>query len=143
MIQDDSIGSTSPVNELQAILNIVKSQEYQKQKEEQQLPNRNTRNWSLPEDFRLLAAIHIFGLGKWKRIAEFVGFGRIHSQCSQRWIRALNPRLMKTVWSPEEEEKLEMVGRNDVQCRYNYMQMKKKKKTFIYCSHDVKKEEKK
>ncbi|KAH0787170.1 Myb-like DNA-binding domain containing protein [Histomonas meleagridis] len=158
-ICQDSIGSTAPVNKLQAILNIIKSQEYPKKEEEQQITNRNTRNWSLPEDFRLLAAIHIFGLGKWKRIAEFVGFGRTRSQCSQRWTRALNPRLMKTVWSTEEEEKLltlvrkygshswstiskEMVGRSDVQCRYKYMQMKKKKKTFVCCSHDVKQEEK-
>ena len=143
----DSIGSIAPVSKLQAILNIIKNNEYPKRDNDEHLMNRNTRNWSLPEDFRLLAAIHIFGLGKWKRISEFVGYGRTRSQCSQRWTRALNPRLMKTVLTIEEEEKLlnlvtkygchswstiskEMVGRSDVQCRYKYMQIKKKKRNF-------------
>ena len=66
----------------------------------------------------------------------------VEPQCSQRWIRVLDPHISKEQWSSEEETKLlELVGyygtkawfkisqifgnRSDVQCRYKYMQLSK------------------
>jgi hypothetical protein len=104
-----------------------------------------TRSWTSEEDNRLLAGVHKFGLGAgstWSAIAEFVGNGRSRSQCSQRWIRVLDPRICKTQWTREEDRALlEFVGlygekswmkigvelgnRSDVQCRYRYLQLQR------------------
>ena len=98
--------------------------------------------WSPFEDYRLLHAIHKFGLLNWDKVATFVGNGRTRAQCSQRWNRCMNPTLSKEVWTQEEEEKLlslidsegvrgwtqiaRMMGnRSDVQCRYRYNQILK------------------
>jgi hypothetical protein len=104
-----------------------------------------TRSWTSQEDNRLLAGVRKFGLvagSTWSAIAEFVGNGRSRSQCSQRWIRVLDPRICKGGWTREEDRALiELVGlygekswmkigtelgnRSDVQCRYRYMQLQR------------------
>jgi hypothetical protein len=104
-----------------------------------------TRSWTTQEDNRLLAAVRKFGLSAgttWCAIADFVGNGRTRSQCSQRWIRVLDPRICKTHWSKEEDKALvDLVAtfgekswmkiatvlgnRSDVQCRYRWMQMQR------------------
>ncbi|OHT11037.1 Myb-like DNA-binding domain containing protein [Tritrichomonas foetus] len=97
------------------------------------------RNWSQNEDNRLLLSIHRFGF-RWYKISSFVGNSRSPSQCSQRWFRSLNPKISRSPWTSEEEEKLialvkkygkknwnvvaqKLVTRNDVQCRYHYKHM--------------------
>lgn len=106
--------------------------------------HRKCRMWTPNEDILLLAAIHKYGLGDWKSISKFVGGDRSRSQCSQRWGRALDPRITKMPWSSEEEEKLcnlvdelgehswaqvakRLGTRSDVQCRYRFYQIEKKK----------------
>jgi hypothetical protein len=101
---------------------------------------RKTRPWTAQEDSRLLAGIHRFGLDKWPSVARFVGNARTRSQCSQRWVRGLDPRITKEEWTKEEENALlnlvskygnkswmriasELGNRADVQCRYRYMQI--------------------
>ena len=103
---------------------------------------RKTRSWNAQEDQRLLFAVHKHGLENWTLVAQFVGGGRTRSMCSQRWIRVLDPRISKSQWTPEEEQKLvklvsvygekswmrvatELGNRSDVQCRYRYMQLQK------------------
>jgi hypothetical protein len=102
---------------------------------------RRTRAWTDYENQRLLAAIHRFGTDDWVSVARFVGNGRTRAQCSQRWLRGLDPRICRDRWTPEEESRLqglvqcfgtrswtkiagEMGNRSDVQCRYHYNQMK-------------------
>jgi hypothetical protein len=108
------------------------------------------RCWTIHEDNRLLAGIRRFGMeSAWSTIADFVGSGRTRSQCSQRWIRVLDPRISKAEWTDEEDKRLlELVviygekawmkvadqkgDRSDVQCRYRYLHLEaeeKKKKT--------------
>jgi hypothetical protein len=106
---------------------------------------KKTQSWTAQEDVRLFAGVHRFGLSTsctWSAVAEFVGNGRTRSQCSQRWIRALDPRISKGHWTKEDEDRLanlvarmgekswmkvacEMGNRSDVQCRYHYIQMQK------------------
>ena len=103
---------------------------------------RKTRSWNSQEDQRLLFAVHKHGVENWTLVAQFVGGGRTRSMCSQRWIRVLDPRISKSQWTPEEEQKLvklvgiygekswmrvatELGNRSDVQCRYRYMQIQK------------------
>ena len=101
---------------------------------------KKTRTWTAEEDNRLLMGVYKFGLENWNSIALFVGHSRNRSQCSQRWIRVLDPHISKAPWSDEENKKLlslvkkygtkmwvkvssEMNRRSDVQCRYHYKQL--------------------
>jgi hypothetical protein len=103
-------------------------------------PRRKPCPWSPFEDVRLLAAIHRFGTENWGSVAQFVGNHRTRAQCSQRWVRGLDPRISKDQWSPSEEDHLcglvrergtkiwaqiaaEIGNRSDVQCRYHFFQM--------------------
>ena len=104
---------------------------------------RQTRSWNANEDNRLLMAIHKYGNDNWNKIALFVGNGRSRSQCSQRWIRVLDPKISKNHWTEEEEAllidlvkkfgnknwmkvSLCMGNRSDVQCRYRYKHLLQK-----------------
>ncbi|OHT01155.1 Myb-like DNA-binding domain containing protein [Tritrichomonas foetus] len=98
--------------------------------------------WTNDEDSKLIAAVNKFGMHDWRVIASYVGTGRTSSQCNQRWTRALNPSIIRTPWTEEEDEKIMMLvsqygdvgwrkiasqipGRTDLQCRHRYIQIKK------------------
>lgn len=106
--------------------------------------SKKTRPWTLKEDNRLLAAIMRFGLDNWSKVSKFVGNNRTRGQCSQRWSRGLNPSISRVEWNPKEDSMLmnyvkihgnkrwskisSLLGnRSDVQCRYRYKQLIKKK----------------
>jgi hypothetical protein len=108
---------------------------------------KKTRGWTTDEDNRLIYGVHKHGLENWTFVAQFVGNGRTRSMCSQRWIRVLDPRISRSHWTPEEEQKLvQLVGiygekswmkvatnlgnRSDVQCRYRYLQFQRGTKMF-------------
>jgi hypothetical protein len=101
---------------------------------------KKPRPWSTLEDTRLLAGIHRFGIENWSSVAQFVGTSRTRAQCTQRWVRGLDPRISKDQWSAQDEEQLlalvrekgtrmwtqiaaGMGNRSDVQCRYHFFQM--------------------
>ena len=103
---------------------------------------KKTRSWTPNEDNRLYMGVYLFGQDSWTSVAQYVGNGRTRSQCSQRWIRVLDPRISKNQWTNEEEKKLlelvqtygekswmrianELGNRSDVQCRYKYRQLHK------------------
>lgn len=103
---------------------------------------KKTQQWTQQEDCRLIAGLHRYGMDNWTLVAHFVGNNRTRSQCSQRWQRGLDPRISRSHWTKEEEEKLialvrkygdkswigvakEMGNRSDVQCRYRYLQMQR------------------
>lgn len=106
--------------------------------------SKKTRPWSLKEDNRLLGAIMRYGLDNWSKVSKFVGNNRTRGQCSQRWSRGLNPSISRFEWSPQEDSTLlnyvqihgnkkwskisSLIGnRSDVQCRYRYKQLIKKR----------------
>jgi hypothetical protein len=139
-------GGTQPLDQVLAVLQAPEQPLTQNAKEDPIDPagslRRKPRPWSQPEDVRLLAGIHRFGADNWGAVAQFVGNGRTRAQCSQRWIRGLDPRICKDKWSDSDEHRLlELVkedgskgwtkvatslgNRSDVQCRYHFFQMKR------------------
>lgn len=109
---------------------------------------RKTRGWTIAEDNRLIMAVNEFSIVNLAAIAAFVGSGRSRSQCSQRWIRVLDPKLSKMPWKSEEDDMLlslcksygtkswmkiatQMGNRSDVQCRYRYTQLTKDQKNKV------------
>lgn len=106
---------------------------------------KKARPWTAEEDQRLISAINANGTENWPLVTSLVGGDRTRSQCSQRWHRVLDPKISKTNWSREEEQKLlnavqeygnkawtriatEMGNRSDVQCRFRYKFLLKKAK---------------
>ncbi|OHT08854.1 Myb-like DNA-binding domain containing protein [Tritrichomonas foetus] len=136
------IKDASPAYKIKEILDIAFDPDSQPLPPNSVENAKKCRNWKPCEDVRLLAGIHKFGVGDWKNISRFVGANFSRSQCSQRWCRALNPKIEKEVWTAEEQKQLlslvERFGehnwsvvsknlgkRTDAQCRYRYMQIKK------------------
>uniref|UniRef100_A0A914KND9 Cell division cycle 5-like protein n=2 Tax=Meloidogyne TaxID=189290 RepID=A0A914KND9_MELIC len=93
--------------------------------------------WKNTEDEILKAAIMKYGKNQWSRIASLL-HRKSAKQCKARWYEWLDPRIKKTEWSREEDEKLlhlakimptqwrtiaPIVGRTAAQCleRYEYL----------------------
>jgi hypothetical protein len=73
-------------------------------------PQAGKGPWSKDEDERLLRAVATYKGKKWKAVAALVQT-RTHIQCSQRWIKALNPDLGKGRWNQDEDQLLfKLVG---------------------------------
>jgi hypothetical protein len=106
---------------------------------------RKRKHWTADEDERLVSAVQHHGLDNWPLIASIVGGGRTRAQCTQRWHRGVDPKLLKCNWSREEERKLldsvavhgeaawtrvaaDLGNRSDVQCRFRYRFLCKKVK---------------
>ena len=102
------------------------------------------QQWTKDEDTKLLNAVKKFGTDDWTTIAQIVGGSRTRQQCHQRWFRVIDPSISRKTWSEEEERLLlklieeegnrawtkiaKKIGtRNDVQCRYHYNQILKKR----------------
>ena len=134
-------GTTEPIKRLKRILDACSKSASSTAKIPQ--PGKKTRPWTTNEDNRLLAGIFKFGMDNWALISKFVGNGRTRPQCSQRWYRALDPKISKEVWTEEEDQKLLslireygdkkwtqialiMGNRTDVQCRYRNKQLQRK-----------------
>jgi myb proto-oncogene protein len=66
--------------------------------------------WTEDEDIKLKDAAQMHGGKNWAAIAELVS-GRTTSQCSTRWMKALNPSIdhangLKGKWTEDEDSKL-------------------------------------
>ncbi|KAL1021401.1 hypothetical protein UPYG_G00012820 [Umbra pygmaea] len=61
--------------------------------------------WTFEEDENLKILVHNFGNKDWKTIASFLP-GRTESQCMHRYMKALNPDLIKGTWTKEEDDKV-------------------------------------
>ena len=143
---EELIGTSAPAEKIRAILEMS-------DKPDKVMFNRRLgpyrqksapRNWSTYENQRLLAAVFRFGENDWDKISEFVGNDRSKWQCSQRWFRGLDPKINKGPWTQSEDDKLFKLiqeygnkswkkianyfdNRSDVQCRYRYKTVLKKK----------------
>ncbi|KAH8739080.1 CDC5 cell division cycle 5-like [Cryptosporidium ryanae] len=61
--------------------------------------------WKNSEDEILKAAVMKYGLNNWSRVASLLVM-KSAKQCKSRWYEWLDPRVKKSDWSREEEEKL-------------------------------------
>jgi hypothetical protein len=59
--------------------------------------------WSPEEDERVVQLVAEHGPKKWTLIATHLE-GRIGKQCRERWHNHLNPNIVKTKWTDEEEK---------------------------------------
>lgn len=133
---------------------------YKSQKNNFGSVRKRTRQWTHTEDIRLMAAILKYEIDDWEQVANFVGNGRLKCQCSQRWFRGLNPKIKKTTWTAEEDQRLfelvklhgdkswskiadDMGDRCDVQCRYHYNQSRKSSNSIFFMISDANLEEEK
>jgi hypothetical protein len=143
----EKAGTSLPVNRIAAIMHVPENPMHSQQFPEFSFtpnmhPRKKTHPWTKYEDQRLLCAINRFGLKDWASVSLFVGNQRTRAQCSQRWSRALDPRISKVLWTQDEEQRLrslvemhgsrawarisaELGNRSDAQCRYHYQQMLK------------------
>lgn len=137
------IRSGRPIEKVNAILQTIDTPPLAVDKEDTSdasFSRKRMHSWSEAEDQRLLSGIHKYGLDNWNAVCAHVGGGRTRAQCAQRWFRGLDPRILKVLWTPEEEMRLvnlvekygkrawtrisaEIGSRSDAQCRYHYNQM--------------------
>eukprot|EP00611_Tribonema_gayanum_P027285 TRINITY_DN6700_c0_g1_i3.p1 TRINITY_DN6700_c0_g1~~TRINITY_DN6700_c0_g1_i3.p1 ORF type:complete len:1141 (-),score=256.26 TRINITY_DN6700_c0_g1_i3:888-4310(-) len=61
--------------------------------------------WASEEDDVLRALVEQYGIKKWSHVATGLP-GRTGKQCRERWLNHLDIRVMKTSWTPEEDELL-------------------------------------
>lgn len=137
------LNNSGPIDKLKEIISVPETPLANVDVEDpdgESTKRKKTRTWSAEEDNRLIMGVYKFGVDNWNSIALFVGHSRNRSQCSQRWIRVLDPRISKAPWSEEENNQLmalvkkygtkmwvkvasEMERRSDVQCRYRFKQL--------------------
>lgn len=135
-------GTTQSIDKLSNFILQPEEQIYRQNRNEFNSLRKNN-SWTSIEDQRLICAIHKYGTSNWGIIRDFVGTKRSSAQCSQRWLRSLNPLINKSHWTTSEDCKLldavqkygerswtkvaaELNGRTDCQCRYRYQQIAKK-----------------
>ena len=146
-ILESCIGTSQTVDRIHAILHVLPKPLIGNEPELEMLHHQKRRKanlWTPIEDQRLLYAMHIYGSDNWVAVAQFVGNHRTKAQCSQRWFRGLDPKLIKAPWTEEEESELirlvklyglknwkhismELKNRSDAQCRYRYNLLEKMK----------------
>lgn len=108
-------------------------------------------NWAPEEDEALIKVVAALGTRNWKNVARLVHRECPHlpersaDQCSQHWLRVLDPSIVKGKWTPEDDNALieavklcpprqwKMIanyvkGRTDIQVRYR---MKRLAKTLL------------
>ncbi|XP_020258265.1 myb-like protein L, partial [Asparagus officinalis] len=101
-------------------------------------PHILNKNWTEDEDFMLRTAVEIFGEHNWQLVASNLE-GRTGTQCSNRWLKTLNPERRKVGrWSVDEDKRLKVAvmlfgaknwkkiarfapGRTQVQCRERWL----------------------
>ncbi|KAJ8361289.1 hypothetical protein SKAU_G00178140 [Synaphobranchus kaupii] len=67
--------------------------------------------WTQEEDDNLRTLVQSFGPNDWKSIAGYLP-NRTEHQCQHRWLKVLDPDLVKGPWTKEEDEKvIELVNK--------------------------------
>ena len=61
--------------------------------------------WKNVEDEILKAAVMKYGLNQWSRVSSLL-VRKSAKQCKERWYEWLDPKIKKTPWTKDEEEKL-------------------------------------
>lgn len=59
-------------------------------------------SWTRGEDEKIIEWVKAHGTSSWAKLADTLP-GRIGKQCRERWHNSLDPNLIKTMWTPEED----------------------------------------
>ncbi|KAJ2551163.1 hypothetical protein EV175_003793, partial [Coemansia sp. RSA 1933] len=68
-------------------------------------PAIRSGRWDRDEDVALLAAVRLYGVGQWTKIAKHVP-GRTDVKCRERYMNVLTPDVNNSQWTPAEDEQL-------------------------------------
>ncbi|KAJ2237750.1 hypothetical protein H4R99_000723 [Coemansia sp. RSA 1722] len=68
-------------------------------------PAIRSGRWDRDEDIALLAAVRLYGVGQWTKIAKHVP-GRTDVKCRERYMNVLTPDVNNAQWSSEEDARL-------------------------------------
>ena len=61
--------------------------------------------WTKEEDEKVVNLVKQHGMKSWSLIARQFS-GRLGKQCRERWYNHLNPDIVKTAWTDEEDQKI-------------------------------------
>ncbi|KAG0591135.1 hypothetical protein KC19_1G152700 [Ceratodon purpureus] len=70
-------------------------------------PLLNHKPWTKAEDKKLLSTVQAHDMVEWAAIAEELGTQRTPAQCAIRYQRSLNASILRSNWTPEEDEQLQ------------------------------------
>ncbi|KAJ2417080.1 hypothetical protein GGI10_000474 [Coemansia sp. RSA 2530] len=68
-------------------------------------PAIRSGRWDKDEDVALLAAVRLYGVGQWTKIAKHVP-GRTDVKCRERYMNVLTPDVNNSQWTSEEDARL-------------------------------------
>ncbi|KAJ2471366.1 hypothetical protein GGI02_002321 [Coemansia sp. RSA 2322] len=68
-------------------------------------PAIRSGRWDKDEDIALLAAVRLYGVGQWTKIAKHVP-GRTDVKCRERYMNVLTPDVNNSQWTSQEDERL-------------------------------------
>ncbi|KAJ2899323.1 hypothetical protein IWW38_001032 [Coemansia aciculifera] len=68
-------------------------------------PAIRSGRWDRDEDVALLAAVRLYGVGQWTKIAKHVP-GRTDVKCRERYMNVLTPDVNNTQWTAAEDARL-------------------------------------
>ncbi|KAJ2849165.1 hypothetical protein IWW36_002818 [Coemansia brasiliensis] len=68
-------------------------------------PAIRSGRWDRDEDIALLAAVRLYGVGQWTKIAKHVP-GRTDVKCRERYMNVLTPDVNNSQWTHDEDERL-------------------------------------
>ncbi|KAJ2808164.1 hypothetical protein H4R21_000180 [Coemansia helicoidea] len=105
-------------------------------------PAIRSGRWDKDEDAALLAAVRLYGVGQWTKIAKHVP-GRTDVKCRERYMNVLTPDVNNSQWSLDEDNRLIAIvnrvgigkwsyvadllgGRTDNQCWRHWRSLHKK-----------------
>ncbi|KAG8856204.1 hypothetical protein FRB96_006516 [Tulasnella sp. 330] len=107
-------------------------------------PSIKKSNWNVEED-ELLLDLHMKHPGRWALIASHIP-GRTDDACAKRYCEALDPKLNKNEWTPNEDEILleaydrlgsawskvgEELGRSGLGCRNRWRLLERRRKAVV------------
>ncbi|KAI3443304.1 uncharacterized protein J3R85_000235 [Psidium guajava] len=72
-------------------------------------PLINHGRWAIEEDKHLLFFIQEKGINNWFEVAASLGTKRTPFQCLARYQRSLNPCILKSEWTPDEDAQLRAI----------------------------------
>ncbi|KAJ2351193.1 hypothetical protein GGF43_004101, partial [Coemansia sp. RSA 2618] len=107
-------------------------------------PAIRSGRWDRDEDVALLAAVRLYGVGQWTKIAKHVP-GRTDVKCRERYMNVLTPDVNNSQWTADEDDRLIAIvsrvgigkwsyvadllgGRTDNQCWRHWRSLHKKGK---------------